>query len=193
MFIFLARRRLREACLIASIIILVGVVYNIRAELTSELVRGFKYVKNPGESVCLPAAATNSSSSPPTIDLLIYVHSTPSNMKNRVIIRETWAKRALFPQTRLVFMLGSTHDQELARRIDLENDLYNDIVQQDFLDSYRNLTLKSIMALDWVVKHCPNAKYVLKTDDDVIVIIKLTAFVTFVVVVLLCIIFFLSF
>lgn len=122
----------------------------------------FKYLKNPGWSIC-----DNTSSS--SIDLLIYVHSTPSNLKNRLLIRETWAKRGLFPQTRLVFMLGSTHNKTIQHKIELESQIYNDIVQQNFDDSYRNLTLKCIMSLEWVSNYCPSAKYVLKTDDDVIV------------------------
>lgn len=120
---------------------------------------GFKYLKNPAVTIC----------DLDNIDLLIYVHSSPANLKKRLTIRETWAKRSLFPQTRLVFMLGSTPDQDLTDRISLESHIYNDIVQQDFLDSYRNLTFKAMMALDWLVKYCSQARYVLKTDDDVVV------------------------
>ena len=123
----------------------------------------FKYLKNPGWSIC------DNTSSSSSIDLLIYVHSTPSNLKNRLLIRETWAKRGLFPQTRLVFMLGSTSNKTIQHKLELEYQIYNDIVQQNFDDSYRNLTLKCIMALEWVSNYCPSAKYVLKTDDDVIV------------------------
>ncbi len=43
------------------------------------------------------------------------------------------------------------------------------VLKQDFVDSYRNLTLKSIMWLKWTSDFCPNAQYVLKLDDDLIV------------------------
>lgn len=134
----------------------------------------FKYVKNPAHSLCASDDSnsnSNSNRSNKTIDLLIYVHSAPSNFKNRVLIRETWAKRSLFPQTRLVFMLGSTNDSDVRDQVNLESELYRDIVQQNFHDSYRNLTLKCQMALDWITKYCSHSKYVLKTDDDVIVCI----------------------
>ncbi|ELW69543.1 Beta-1,3-galactosyltransferase 4 [Tupaia chinensis] len=38
-----------------------------------------------------------------------------------------------------------------------------------FQDSYRNLTLKTLSGLNWADKHCPRARYILKTDDDVYV------------------------
>jgi len=34
------------------------------------------------------------------------------------------------------------------------------------MDSYNNLTLKTISMLEWSMEHCPKAQYVLKTDDD---------------------------
>ena len=37
----------------------------------------------------------------------------------------------------------------------VESARYGDIVQTDFLDSYRNLTLKAVSWMRWVVAHCP--------------------------------------
>ncbi|KAG6925977.1 beta-1,3-galactosyltransferase 2-like, partial [Chelydra serpentina] len=48
-----------------------------------------------------------------------------------------------------------------------ESALHRDIVQQDFLDTYNNLTLKTLMGLEWVSRHCPNASYVMKADSDI--------------------------
>lgn len=50
-----------------------------------------------------------------------------------------------------------------------ENKLHNDIVQENFLDTYKNLTLKTIMGLKWVSDYCGNASYAMKIDDDVVV------------------------
>ena len=42
-----------------------------------------------------------------------------------------------------------------------------DIIQENFLDSYNNLTLKSILMLKYVKNNCENkVKYVMKCDDD---------------------------
>ena len=67
-----------------------------------------------------------------------------------------------------MFLLGNPPSSPIAQ-IRKENDLYHDIVQEDFIDSYRNLTVKSIMALKWATEHCKNAKLIFKMDDDTLV------------------------
>lgn len=47
--------------------------------------------------------------------------------------------------------------------------MYADIIRGNFVDSYNNLTLKTISALEWTHWHCPLAKFVLKTDDDMFI------------------------
>lgn len=37
------------------------------------------------------------------------------------------------------------------------------------MDSYRNLTYKSIMWLKWIALYCPKPPFVLKVDDDIFV------------------------
>ena len=46
---------------------------------------------------------------------------------------------------------------------------HNDIVQGNFLDTYYNLTLKGVVGLSWISRHCPSAGIVIKIDDDVYV------------------------
>jgi len=121
----------------------------------------FSYILNPEYSVC-----DNSNSS---IYLLVYVHSGPTNYQRRIVIRETWATRTLFPDLRLVFMIGKSIDQNLMKAIAYENELYRDIVQEDFIDAYKNLTYKGVMALKWISTYCSKTKYVLKVDDDIVV------------------------
>ena len=41
------------------------------------------------------------------------------------------------------------------------------MVQEDFSDTYRNLTIKTLMGMKWAAKFCPKAKFVLKIDDDI--------------------------
>lgn len=57
-----------------------------------------------------------------------------------------------------------------------ESAKFGDIVQESFLDTYHNLTLKSLALLKWVnltcfhdnqTNHLP--KYVVKTDDDIFI------------------------
>ncbi|KAL1395876.1 hypothetical protein pipiens_010918 [Culex pipiens pipiens] len=91
----------------------------------------------------------------------------PTNWYKRNTIRDTWGRYD--PRAKLVFLLGAVNSSVLQRRIEKENRLYDDIVQGSFLDAYRNMTYKHVMALKWFTYHCPEAKYILKADDDVFV------------------------
>ncbi|CAG9864339.1 unnamed protein product [Phyllotreta striolata] len=99
--------------------------------------------------------------------LLVLVHSSPGNGAKRRAIRETWGRRDA--DVRLVFAVGGVEEAASRRSLDAEQRLHGDLVQGSFLDSYRNLTYKHVMGLKYFVYHCPQAKYVLKTDDDVFV------------------------
>ena len=58
-----------------------------------------------------------------------------------------------------------------------EADQYRDIIQANFMDTYKNLTLKVQLGLHWATKHCQSFDYIVKTDDDVY--INLDALVTY--------------
>ncbi|XP_063709150.1 lactosylceramide 1,3-N-acetyl-beta-D-glucosaminyltransferase-like [Culicoides brevitarsis] len=51
----------------------------------------------------------------------------------------------------------------------LENGVFKDLVQGNFIDHYHNMTYKHVMALKWFDDFCSNAKVLLKVDDDVLV------------------------
>ena len=46
---------------------------------------------------------------------------------------------------------------------------HNDLILVDFMESYRNLTLKTLMALKWMKEHCKQAQFMLKVDEDIFV------------------------
>ncbi|KAJ2939279.1 hypothetical protein O0L34_g13375 [Tuta absoluta] len=73
------------------------------------------------------------------------------------------------PEFKLVFLLGMPQKENstVQKKIEDEKETHNDIIQEGFIDSYNNLTLKSIMMLKWVTKKCnESVRYILKTDDD---------------------------
>lgn len=47
--------------------------------------------------------------------------------------------------------------------------MFQDIVQGDFVEAYKNLTYKHLMGLDWISKNCPESIFVVKTDDDIVI------------------------
>ncbi|KAL1117206.1 hypothetical protein AAG570_004533 [Ranatra chinensis] len=121
--------------------------------------KGFSFLKAP---VCQQSNWS-------TLPVVAIVHSAPSNHYNRRQIRRTWGR-----DVPVVFTLGSLDEttdegRRLAASVDLESRRHGDIVQGTFLDSYRNLTYKHVMGLKWATYLCPNARYILKTDDDVFV------------------------
>ncbi|CAF1134845.1 unnamed protein product [Rotaria sp. Silwood1] len=121
----------------------------------------FDYILEPGDDICF--------TDEPLL-LIVYVHSAIENRHRRESIRLTWASRSIFGKhIRVLFMLGSSHNIELMKQTQFEFDTYRDIVQQTFIDTYRNLTYKGIMALNWISRHCNQVSYILKTDDDMLI------------------------
>ena len=47
--------------------------------------------------------------------------------------------------------------------------MFGDILQHDYIDSYRNLSLKRLASIEWQARRCPNAHWTVKADDDVFV------------------------
>lgn len=103
--------------------------------------------------------------------LLIYIHSAPENFKYRLKIRQTWANiNSFLPnEAKVMFSIGVSSNNSINQKLSLESSIYNDIIQSNFSDTYRNLTIKAVMTLKWISINEPNTKYILKVDDDVFV------------------------
>lgn len=99
--------------------------------------------------------------------VLILIHSAPLNWHKRNVIRYTWGQQD--SRARIFFLLGAVNTTQLQHRLRQENDMFQDIIQGNFIDAYRNMTYKHIMALKWFTYNCPKLKYLVKTDDDVFV------------------------
>ncbi|GBN07739.1 Beta-1,3-galactosyltransferase 1 [Araneus ventricosus] len=131
----------------------------------------FNFTLNPRD-LCSPKTLKNKGK----ISLLILVCTAVPNNKQRQTIRETWGSPAASTNNtgyaRLAFLVGSTSNAILQQQLEQESSQYSDIIQQNFVDSYQNLTLKSIMLLKWVSEFCPDVQFVMKTDDDMYVNIQ---------------------
>lgn len=112
--------------------------------------------------------------------LSIFVVSDVRNFHRRQIIRETWGNEAKFRyetfhtrihrqargsylnmsnewkgkriEFKVYFILG--RENSSTRQIEEEAKRYNDIFQEDFVEDYANLTLKSLFILKWANKPC---------------------------------------
>ncbi|XP_067003763.2 beta-1,3-galactosyltransferase 1 isoform X2 [Anabrus simplex] len=106
--------------------------------------------------------------------LLIVVCSAVTNFEARAAIRETWASVASTSNNntktvKVAFLLGDPDNSTLQEQVEEESIRHGDVIQEGFIDSYNNLTLKTVMMLKWVHSYCTSAHFIMKTDDDMFV------------------------
>jgi len=103
------------------------------------------------------------------VPIVTIISSGLTNKAARSAIRGSWGRPAV-PGTVLVFLLGtppgSPEGGEQQRQLELESLEHGDLVQGNFLDTYRNLTYKNLMGKLWVVSFCSQAEMAVKSDDD---------------------------
>lgn len=100
-----------------------------------------------------------------------FVLSSPENFKIRHVIRDTWGTLV-----KPIFLIG-TSSSSIVNTSKVGNDtitikheaeIFNDIILEDFIDTYDNLTLKTGFALKNFLRHFRHSKYFMKIDDDVL-------------------------
>lgn len=122
------------------------------------------------------------------------IHSHKNNYLRRKTMRDTWLSMNKIYLSELIdtknsnltleivhlFIVGNTNESSNEKSsnetrindIELESELYNDIIMIDTYDSYKNLLYKHLTVVNWITENCPNTAYVIKLDDDVFVNIK---------------------
>lgn len=103
------------------------------------------------------------------MNLVIIIMSAPTHFEARTAIRQTWGHYGQRKDISIVFILGATFDAKIEKVLQREGDMYGDIIRGNFVDSYSNLTLKTISILEWVDVYCSEVKFILKTDDDMFI------------------------
>lgn len=98
--------------------------------------------------------------------LVYFITSAPQNLENRQVIRATWAPTT---NPRPVFITGYSKDLAVMERLVREAREFQDIIIEDFFDSYRNLTIKTAFILKNFLALCPQADFLIKTDDDMFI------------------------
>jgi hypothetical protein len=107
------------------------------------------------------------------LDLFVALFSRAGGLKSRNLIRRDIFNRTRFPSIQVAFILGMSAHASVNTEIIEENEKHGDIIQGEFVDSYRNLSFKSIMHWRWSKYNCMNARYFAKMDDDVFLNIPL--------------------
>ncbi|KAG0721931.1 Beta-1,3-galactosyltransferase 2 [Chionoecetes opilio] len=102
------------------------------------------------------------------VEVVVYVHSAISRVKQRQQTRLTWASSSALKMV-VVFMVGRAKDdteREIVRR---ESELYHDIVQGDYGDYYHLLSYKGLSSLYWITRNCAHVPWTLHADDDILI------------------------
>lgn len=102
--------------------------------------------------------------------LVFLVPVAPQEAEARQAVRRTWG--APGRDTLTLFFSGLPKEallSPLQRVLEKESQQHGDIIQMDFLDSYWNLTIKTMLMMKWLVDHCPNSSYAMKVDSDIFV------------------------
>ncbi|KAM4751474.1 beta-1,3-galactosyltransferase 1-like [Anableps anableps] len=99
--------------------------------------------------------------------LVLMVPVAPKDISARDAIRATWGKDHVV-QGKVVytlFMLGLDWGIDV-KDLKKENEQHNDLIQSNFMDTYLNLTIKTMVIMDWLATRCPTADYAMKVDSD---------------------------
>lgn len=102
--------------------------------------------------------------------LLFMVPVSPLQAQARDAIRDTWGARG--QDTLTLFYVGLPEEGQgssTQKELEEESRKHADIVQMNFQDSYHNLTIKTMMMMNWLAAHCANATYAMKVDADIFV------------------------
>ena len=75
----------------------------------------------------------------------VMVPSAPRNEKLRWRLRKQLSQKAF-----LLFLVGKSGSEDVDKMLEEENDKEGDILQADFIDSYRSLPFKIIKGYIWI-------------------------------------------
>lgn len=103
--------------------------------------------------------------------VVLIVPVAPNNRQHRDIIRNTWGSESLVLDkvVRLFFLLGlhaGVEVEQVQQQVLQESKEHHDLIQSNFVDCYKNLTIKTMVMLEWLTAHCSSASYAMKIDSD---------------------------
>ena len=111
--------------------------------------------------------------------MVVLVHSLHNHTGRRAAIRDTWGgaiqtdgewpRAKIQLEIKVVYVFGTHVNSTENYLVAKEANKFKDVITGDFIESYSNMTLKSLLGLKWVVQHCSHVKYLVKSDDDMII------------------------
>ncbi|XP_043079877.1 beta-1,3-galactosyltransferase 1-like [Puntigrus tetrazona] len=100
--------------------------------------------------------------------LVFMVPVAPHQLEARNAIRSTWGNESSVQGKAVLtlFLVGLSGGAEAQQQLEEESRQHRDLLQSDFVDSYFNLTIKTMVIMDWLATRCPQATYAMKVDSD---------------------------
>lgn len=120
-----------------------------------------EYEINPGEALCGKSFGSE----------FLFVSFTPITVnlfQTRRTIRNSWINQSFKNASKSIFIVGKSTNESINNKVKLESQMYGDILQGDFVDTYRNLVKKTILGIKWMLEYCNKTKFILKIDDDMV-------------------------
>ncbi|XP_026091246.1 beta-1,3-galactosyltransferase 2-like [Carassius auratus] len=100
--------------------------------------------------------------------LVFMVPVAPHQVEARNAIRSTWGNESSVQGKAVLtlFLVGLTGGPEAQQKLEEESRQHRDLVQSNFVDSYFNLTIKTMVIMDWLATRCAQANFSMKVDSD---------------------------
>lgn len=104
----------------------------------------------------------------PHSSIVIIVETSPQSFDRRKIIRSTYANRTdqIELKNQVYFAVGASLNTRTMELIREENLVHSDIIQWNFIDSYKNLVVKSTAIINWASTNCALSRFIVKADAD---------------------------
>ena len=105
------------------------------------------------------------------LSTFIFVQVAVESFDLRNYARQRWLSPYLFknPHVSGAFFVGLPTNGRVQAQLEAEADFHGDIIQGDFIDTYKNMSIKSVAAIEWISKYCTNTLHIIKVDGDVFV------------------------
>lgn len=127
----------------------------------------------PFSFMCMTNSSTKKSkiSHPLIIVVKTRAMNTGPLFERRMFTRASWAREAQELGIPVIYAIGRPTDDKVQAMLEYENQIYGDILQINYIDSYYNITIKTTGILNWFVRHnCSQMfQFLFLVDDDVLV------------------------
>ncbi|XP_051980459.1 beta-1,3-galactosyltransferase 5-like [Xyrauchen texanus] len=103
--------------------------------------------------------------------LVLMVPVAPHQLAARNAIRSTWGNESTV-QGKTVMTLfvvglsGGADADNVQQQLQEESRQHRDLLQSNFVDTYANLTTKTMVIMDWLSTRCAQATFGMKVDSD---------------------------